>query len=156
MKTKQLEGVIAHAKLLAGHYGQPTVTPGLLLIALMDYTDDDGSHCLARALLDRLGVNLPSVRIQVSQGWQQYVSAEKRGDKVDFDSDANVLFEDASNQRRQLGHVGYLDTEHLLLAIIRKNSMHASHILSEAGVHHDFAVFQLLDLIEDRGLSGAA
>ncbi|HLD41267.1 MAG TPA: ATP-dependent Clp protease ATP-binding subunit, partial [Candidatus Omnitrophota bacterium] len=87
---------------------------------------------VAAAVLEKMGLNLQTIRLEVEKVVQPGPSTQILGD-IPFTPRAKKALELAAEEARALGH-NYIGTEHILLGIIREGESVASQVLLNLGL----------------------
>ncbi len=90
---------------------------------------------VAAAVLEKMGVDLQTIRLEVEKVVQPGPTTQILGD-IPFTPRAKKALELAAEEARALGH-NYIGTEHILLGIIREGESVASQVLLNLGMDLD-------------------
>ncbi len=90
---------------------------------------------VAAAVLEKMGLDLQTIRLEVEKVVQPGPSTQILGD-IPFTPRAKKALELAAEEARALGH-NYIGTEHILLGIIREGESVASQVLLNLGLDLD-------------------
>ena len=140
-KTEKANQVITLAQEEARRLGHNFVGTEQILLGLIE----DGTGVAAK-VLKSMGVNLKDTRIEVEKiigCGSGFVPV-----KIPFTPRAKRLLELSSKEARQLGH-NYIDTEHLLLGLIREGEGVAARVLKNLGVDLSKVRTQVIRILEE-------
>lgn len=132
--TKQSKNVLHLAQEEATRWKHDTIGTEHILLGLIKEND-----CTASRVLKALNVNSKKIEIQI----EELVGEGENGKLVfSFSPIAKQVIELAGEESNKLGH-NYIDTEHILIALIRKDEGVAAQILKNLSINLE----QILRLI---------
>src|SRR6185369_6957519 len=129
LTIKTRESLVA-AQDLAARTGQPEMRPEHILAALL--TQEGG---LVGALLSKLGADPRRVQAALQQEIDR-LPKQQGGIEVGLSRQARELIE-AAEREAETFKDEYTSTEHLVLALTKRDFGPASRVLKDAGVTHD-------------------
>jgi len=100
---------------------------------------------VAAAVLQKLGLSLESIRLEVEKLVQPGPTTQIQGD-VPFTPRSKKALELAAEEARALGH-NYIGTEHLLLGLIREGEGVASQVLLNLGLDLNRVRSEIMELL---------
>jgi ATP-dependent Clp protease ATP-binding subunit ClpC len=100
---------------------------------------------VAAAVLQKLGLSLESIRMEVEKLVQPGPATQIQGD-VPFTPRSKKALELAAEEARSLGH-NYIGTEHLLLGLIREGEGVASQVLVNLGLDLNRVRSEIMELL---------
>ncbi|MFC1674498.1 ATP-dependent Clp protease ATP-binding subunit [Candidatus Omnitrophota bacterium] len=125
--TERARKVIILAKEEARRFNHDYIGTEHILLGLI--REGEG---VAAAVLEKLGVSLENIRLEIEKLVQPGPSTQIIGD-IPFTPRAKKALELAAEEARSLGH-NYIGTEHLLLGLIREGEGVASQVLMNLGM----------------------
>jgi ATP-dependent Clp protease ATP-binding subunit ClpC len=125
--TERARKVIILSKEEARRFNHDYIGTEHLLLGLI--REGEG---VAAAVLEKLGLSLETIRIEVEKLVQPGPSTQILGD-IPFTPRAKKALELAAEEARNLGH-NYIGTEHMLLGLIREGEGVASQVLINLGL----------------------
>ena len=125
--TERARKVIILAKEEARRFNHDYIGTEHILLGLI--REGEG---VAAAVLEKMGLNLQTIRLEVEKVVQPGPSTQILGD-IPFTPRAKKALELAAEEARALGH-NYIGTEHILLGIIREGESVASQVLLNLGL----------------------
>lgn len=125
--TPEARKVIVHARGEATSFGHNILGNEHLLLGLLSV--EEGK---AAKVLSKMGLTLPETRKQILETVGRGTGG-KAQDDLPFTTQAKNSLEKAFREALALGHT-HIDTEHLLLGLLRQNEGTAADILSAAGL----------------------
>ena len=125
--TERARKVIILAKEEARRFNHDYIGTEHILLGLI--REGEG---VAAAVLEKMGLDLQSIRLEVEKVVQPGPSTQILGD-IPFTPRAKKALELAAEEARALGH-NYIGTEHILLGIIREGESVASQVLLNLGL----------------------
>jgi len=136
--TQRARKAIFLAQQEAGRLGYNHVGPEHLLLALIREED-----CVAAQLLERLGVDLGTVRVEVMGKLSR--GHDHLGDDMQLTSEAKQAIDLAFDEGKRLKD-DWIGTEHLLLGLAREPGGLASRVLKRLGADPPTILKQLRNL----------
>jgi ATP-dependent Clp protease ATP-binding subunit ClpC len=124
--TARVLRVITFAEEQAARHGQPDIGPEHLLLGLLREKDSVGTR-----LLERLGVNLRSLRGEVERG--AVCGDVRTGSDLQLSPGGQRVIDFADEESRRLDN-RYIGTEHILSGLLRDEDGIAARALADAGV----------------------
>jgi ATP-dependent Clp protease ATP-binding subunit ClpC len=128
--TERARKVIILAKEEARRFNHDYIGTEHLLLGLV--REGEG---VAAAVLQKMGVSLENIRLEIEKLVQPGPSTQMIGD-IPFTPRAKKVLELAAEEAHALGH-NYIGTEHLLLGLIREGEGVASQVLMNLGLSLD-------------------
>ncbi|HAH22004.1 MAG: hypothetical protein A2Y00_07955 [Omnitrophica WOR_2 bacterium GWF2_43_52] len=128
--TERARKVIILAKEEARRFNHDYIGTEHILLGLI--REGEG---VAAAVLEKMGVDLQTIRLEVEKVVQPGPTTQILGD-IPFTPRAKKALELAAEEARALGH-NYIGTEHILLGIIREGESVASQVLLNLGLDLD-------------------
>ena len=125
--TERARKVIILAKEEARRFNHDYIGTEHILLGLI--REGEG---VAAAVLEKMGMDLQTIRLEVEKVVQPGPSTQILGD-IPFTPRAKKALELAAEEARALGH-NYIGTEHILLGIIREGESVASQVLLNLGL----------------------
>jgi ATP-dependent Clp protease ATP-binding subunit ClpC len=125
--TERARKVIILAKEEARRFNHDYVGTEHLLLGLV--REGEG---VAAAVLQKMGISLENIRIEIEKLVQPGPSTQVLGD-IPFTPRAKKVLELSAEEARSLGH-NYIGTEHLLLGLIKEGEGVASQVLLNLGL----------------------
>ena len=125
--TERARKVIILAKEEARRFNHDYIGTEHILLGLI--REGEG---VAAAVLEKLGLDLQTIRLEVEKVVQPGPATQILGD-IPFTPRAKKALELAAEEARSLGH-NYIGTEHILLGIIREGESVASQVLLNLGL----------------------
>ena len=125
--TERARKVIILAKEEARRFNHDYIGTEHILLGLI--REGEG---VAAAVLEKLGLDLQTIRLEVEKVVQPGPTTQILGD-IPFTPRAKKALELAAEEARSLGH-NYIGTEHILLGIIREGESVASQVLLNLGL----------------------
>ena len=104
--------------------------------------------------LTSMGINLDEMRQAVQDSIGRGAQPPRESEHIPFSPQAKKALELSLREANQLGH-NYIGTEHILLGVIREGGG-AAQLLAGAGVDHDRARRQVIELLHGRREAGSA
>jgi len=147
--TERARKVVLLAKEEAKRFNHDYIGTEHLLLGLI--REGEG---VAAAVLQSLGLNLESIRMEIEKLVQPGPSTVVSGD-VPFTPKAKKVIELAMEEARSLGH-NYIGTEHLLLGLIREGEGIASQALINLGLDLTKVRRAVMELLGSSGPGGPA
>ncbi len=138
--TERARKVIVLAKEEARRFNHDYIGTEHLLLGLI--REGEG---VAAAVLQKLGLSLESIRLEVEKLVQPGPSTQIQGD-VPFTPRSKKALELAAEEARSLGH-NYIGTEHLLLGLIREGEGVASQVLLNLGLDLNRVRSEIMELL---------
>lgn len=138
--TERARKVIVLAKEEARRFNHDYIGTEHLLLGLI--REGEG---VAAAVLQKLGLSLESIRLEVEKLVQPGPSTQIQGD-VPFTPRSKKALELAAEEARSLGH-NYIGTEHLLLGLIREGEGVASQVLLNLGLDLNRVRNEIMELL---------
>src|SRR3989338_5159347 len=100
---------------------------------------------VAAAVLQKMGLNLETIRLEVEKLVQPGPTTQVLGD-IPFTPRSKKALELAAEESRSLGH-NYIGTEHLLLGLIREGEGAASQVLLNLGLDLNKVRNEIMELL---------
>ncbi|MDD5019098.1 MAG: ATP-dependent Clp protease ATP-binding subunit [Candidatus Omnitrophica bacterium] len=138
--TERARKVIVLAKEEARRFNHDYIGTEHLLLGLI--REGEG---VAAAVLQKLGLSLESIRLEVEKLVQPGPSTQIQGD-VPFTPRSKKALELSAEEARSLGH-NYIGTEHLLLGLIREGEGVASQVLLNLGLDLNRVRNEIMELL---------
>jgi ATP-dependent Clp protease ATP-binding subunit ClpC len=138
--TERARKVIVLAKEEARRFNHDYIGTEHLLLGLI--REGEG---VAAAVLQKLGLSLESIRLEVEKLVQPGPTTQIQGD-VPFTPRSKKALELAAEEARALGH-NYIGTEHLLLGLIREGEGVASQVLLNLGLDLNRVRSEIMELL---------
>jgi ATP-dependent Clp protease ATP-binding subunit ClpC len=138
--TERARKVIVLAKEEARRFNHDYIGTEHLLLGLI--REGEG---VASAVLQKLGLSLESIRLEVEKLVQPGPATQIQGD-VPFTPRSKKALELAAEEARSLGH-NYIGTEHLLLGLIREGEGVASQVLLNLGLDLNRVRSEIMELL---------
>lgn len=138
--TERARKVIVLAKEEARRFNHDYIGTEHLLLGLI--REGEG---VAAAVLQRVGLSLESIRLEVEKLVQSGPSTQIQGD-VPFTPRSKKALELAAEEARSLGH-NYIGTEHLLLGLLREGEGVASQVLLNLGLDLNRVRSEIMELL---------
>lgn len=138
--TERARKVIVLAKEEARRFNHDYIGTEHILLGLI--REGEG---VAAAVLQKLGLSLESIRLEVEKLVQPGPSTQIQGD-VPFTPRSKKALELAAEEARSLGH-NYIGTEHLLLGLIREGEGVASQVLLNLGLDLNKVRTEIMELL---------
>ncbi|MDO8663018.1 MAG: ATP-dependent Clp protease ATP-binding subunit [Candidatus Omnitrophota bacterium] len=151
--TERARKVIILAKEEARRFNHDYIGTEHILLGLI--REGEG---VASAVLQKLGLSLENIRLEVEKLVQPGPSTQIIGD-IPFTPRAKKSLELAAEEARSLGH-NYIGTEHLLLGLIREGEGIASQVLLNLGLDLNTVRNEVMELLGSalpgaQGMAGA-
>lgn len=142
--------VIRTAGQFARTFEEDKICPELLLLAMLTH-----ANCIGNRALSTVITNIPAFRVKIAQGLGTPPFG-KIGPEHDvpFDTETYRVFDNAELEMKRLGHGGTIDTEHLLLGMVKLTGSRSQIMLTEVGMDMARAEEEVLRAIETAGLAG--
>jgi len=149
--TERARKVIVLAKEEARRFNHDYIGTEHLLLGLI--REGEG---VAAAVLQKMGLGLESIRLEVEKLVQPGPATQMQGD-VPFTPRSKKALELSAEEARSLGH-NYIGTEHLLLGLIREGEGVASQVLVNLGLDLNRVRTEVMELLGSAtpGYGGAA
>lgn len=138
--TERARKVIILAKEEARRFNHDYIGTEHLLLGLI--REGEG---VAAAVLQKLGLNLENIRLEVEKLVQPGPATQVLGD-IPFTPRSKKALELAAEEARALGH-NYIGTEHLLLGLIREGEGAASQVLINLGLDLNRVRNEIMELL---------
>jgi len=138
--TERARKVIILAKEEARRFNHDYIGTEHILLGLI--REGEG---VAAAVLQKMGVSLENIRLEVEKLVQPGPSTQIIGD-IPFTPRAKKALELAAEEARALGH-NYIGTEHLLLGLIREGEGIASQVLLNLGMDLNTVRSEVMELL---------
>ena len=138
--TERARKVIILAKEEARRFNHDYIGTEHILLGLI--REGEG---VAAAVLQKLGVSLENIRLEVEKLVQPGPTTQIIGD-IPFTPRAKKALELAAEEARSLGH-NYIGTEHLLLGLIREGEGVASQVLLNLGLDLNRVRNEVMELL---------
>lgn len=138
--TERARKVIVYAKEEARRFNHDYIGTEHLLLGLI--REGEG---VAAAVLQKLGVDLETIRIEVEKLVQPGPQTQVLGD-IPFTPRAKKALELSAEEARSLGH-NYIGTEHLLLGLVREGEGMAYRVLLNLGLDLNRLRNEVLELL---------
>ncbi len=138
--TERARKVIILAKEEARRFNHDYIGTEHILLGLI--REGEG---VAAAVLQKMGVSLENIRLEVEKLVQPGPSTQIIGD-IPFTPRAKKALELAAEEARSLGH-NYIGTEHLLLGLIREGEGIASQVLMNLGMDLNSVRNEVMELL---------
>jgi ATP-dependent Clp protease ATP-binding subunit ClpC len=148
--TERARKVIVLAKEEARRFNHDYIGTEHLLLGLI--REGEG---VAAAVLQKVGLSLESIRLEIEKLVQPGPSTQILGD-IPFTPRSKKSLELAAEEARALGH-NYIGTEHLLLGLIREEEGVASQVLLNLGLDLNRVRSEIMEILGSvtPGLGGA-
>jgi ATP-dependent Clp protease ATP-binding subunit ClpC len=148
--TERARKVIILAKEEARRFNHDYIGTEHILLGLI--REGEG---VASAVLQKLGVSLENIRLEIEKLVQPGPTTQIIGD-IPFTPRAKKALELAAEEARALGH-NYIGTEHLLLGLIREGEGIASQVLLNLGLDLNSVRNEVMELLGSAipGMAGA-
>ncbi|MFA5155796.1 MAG: ATP-dependent Clp protease ATP-binding subunit [Candidatus Omnitrophota bacterium] len=149
--TERARKVIILAKEEARRFNHDYIGTEHILLGLI--REGEG---VAAAVLQKLGVSLENIRLEIEKLVQPGPTTQIIGD-IPFTPRAKKALELAAEEARSLGH-NYIGTEHILLGLIREGEGVASQVLLNLGLDLNRVRSEVMELLGSAlpGMSGGA
>ncbi|MCM8799262.1 MAG: ATP-dependent Clp protease ATP-binding subunit [Candidatus Omnitrophica bacterium] len=138
--TERARKVIILAKEEARRFNHDYIGTEHILLGLI--REGEG---VAAAVLQKLGLNLQNIRLEVEKLVQPGPATQILGD-IPFTPRAKKALELAAEEARALGH-NYIGTEHILLGLIREGEGVASQVLLNLGLDLETVRNEVMNLL---------
>jgi len=138
--TERARKVIVLAKEEARRFNHDYIGTEHLLLGLI--REGEG---VAAAVLQKMGLGLESIRLEVEKLVQPGPSTQMQGD-VPFTPRSKKALELSAEEARSMGH-NYIGTEHLLLGLIREGEGVASQVLINLGLDLNRVRTEIMELL---------
>ena len=138
--TERARKVIIYAKEEARHFNHDYIGTEHLLLGLVK--EGEG---VAAAVLQKLGVDLETIRIEVEKLVQPGPETQVMGD-IPFTPRSKKALELAAEEARALGH-NYIGTEHLLLGLVKEGEGMAYRVLLNLGIDLDRLRMEIMEIL---------
>ena len=138
--TERARKVIVLAKEEARRFNHDYIGTEHLLLGLI--REGEG---VAAAVLQKMGLSLESIRLEIEKLVQPGPSTQILGD-IPFTPRSKKSLELAAEEARALGH-NYIGTEHLLLGLIREGEGVASQVLLNAGLDLNRVRSEIMEIL---------
>jgi ATP-dependent Clp protease ATP-binding subunit ClpC len=138
--TERARKVIILAKEEARRFNHDYIGTEHLLLGLI--REGEG---VAAAVLQKMGLNLETIRLEVEKLVQPGPTTQVLGD-IPFTPRSKKALELAAEEARALGH-NYIGTEHLLLGLIREGEGAASQVLMNLGLDLSKVRNEIMELL---------
>ncbi|MFH1621666.1 MAG: ATP-dependent Clp protease ATP-binding subunit [Candidatus Omnitrophota bacterium] len=138
--TERARKVIVLAKEEARRFNHDYIGTEHLLLGLI--REGEG---VAAAVLQKMGLGLESIRLEIEKLVQPGPSTQILGD-IPFTPRSKKSLELAAEEARALGH-NYIGTEHLLLGLIREGEGVASQVLLNAGLDLNRVRSEIMEIL---------
>jgi len=138
--TERARKVIIYAKEEAKQFNHDYIGTEHLLLGLVK--EGEG---VAAAVLQKLGVDLETIRIEVEKMVQPGPETQVIGD-IPFTPRSKKSLELAAEEARALGH-NYIGTEHLLLGLVREGEGMAYRVLLNLGIDLDRLRMEVMEIL---------
>jgi ATP-dependent Clp protease ATP-binding subunit ClpC len=138
--TERARKVIVLAKEEARRFNHDYIGTEHLLLGLI--REGEG---VAAAVLQKVGLSLESIRLEVEKLVQPGPATQIQGD-VPFTPRSKKALELAAEEARSLGH-NYIGTEHLLLGLLREGEGVASQVLLNLGLDLNRVRSEIMELL---------
>ncbi len=138
--TERARKVVILAKEEARRFNHDYIGTEHILLGLI--REGEG---VAAAVLQKLGVSLENIRIEIEKLVQPGPATQIIGD-IPFTPRAKKALELAAEEARSLGH-NYIGTEHLLLGLIREGEGVASQVLLNLGLDLNAVRNEIMELL---------
>ncbi|MDD5155691.1 MAG: ATP-dependent Clp protease ATP-binding subunit [Candidatus Omnitrophica bacterium] len=138
--TERARKVIILAKEEARRFNHDYIGTEHILLGLI--REGEG---VAAAVLQKMGVSLENIRLEVEKLVQPGPATQIMGD-IPFTPRAKKALELAAEEARALGH-NYIGTEHLLLGLIREGEGVASQVLLNLGLDLDRVRNEVMEIL---------
>ncbi|MGA2775676.1 MAG: ATP-dependent Clp protease ATP-binding subunit [Candidatus Omnitrophota bacterium] len=138
--TERARKVIILAKEEARRFNHDYIGTEHILLGLI--REGEG---VAAAVLQKMGVSLENIRLEIEKLVQPGPSTQIIGD-IPFTPRAKKALELAAEEARSLGH-NYIGTEHLLLGLIREGEGIASQVLLNLGMDLNSVRNEVMELL---------
>jgi ATP-dependent Clp protease ATP-binding subunit ClpC len=138
--TERARKVIVLAKEEARRFNHDYIGTEHLLLGLIH--EGEG---VAAAVLQKLGLSLESIRLEVEKLVQPGPSTQILGD-IPFTPRSKKSLELAAEEARALGH-NYIGTEHLLLGLLREGEGVASQVLMNLGLDLNTVRSEIMEIL---------
>jgi len=138
--TERARKVIILAKEEARRFNHDYIGTEHILLGLI--REGEG---VAAAVLQKMGLSLETIRLEVEKLVQPGPSTQILGD-IPFTPRAKKVLELAAEEARSLGH-NYIGTEHILLGLIREGEGVASQVLMNLGLDFERARNEVITLL---------
>ncbi len=138
--TERARKVIIFAKEEARHFNHDYIGTEHLLLGLVK--EGEG---VAAAVLQKMGVDLETIRIEVEKLVQPGPETKVMGD-IPFTPRSKKALELAAEEARGLGH-NYIGTEHLLLGLVKEGEGMAYRVLLNLGIDLDRLRMEIMEIL---------
>lgn len=129
--TKQARQVMLHAEDWAIRLNSLNISPEHILLGLLENGDT-----LAFQILERLGVDIQGLKAELESQLRTQASAHSPIGSPTLTSSAKQVLVRAVNEARSMGH-SHIDTEHLLLGLLKEGQGLAAKSLAQFGVRYE-------------------
>jgi len=146
--TDRARRVVELARHEARTLGDDHIGPEHILLGLIDEGQGVGTIALTS-----MGIDLDQMRQAVQDSIGRGTQRPPESGHIPFSPQAKKALELSLREADQLGH-NYIGTEHILLALIREGGG-AAQLLAGAGVDHDRARQQVVELLSGRREAGS-
>jgi ATP-dependent Clp protease ATP-binding subunit ClpC len=147
--TDRARHVVVLAQREARTLGHDDIGTEHILLGLID----EGAG-VATTALTSMGINLDEMRQAVLDSIGRGAEPPPESGHIPFTPEAKKVLELSLREASQLGH-NYIGTEHILLGLIREGGG-AAQLLAAAGVDHDRARQQVIELLFGHREAGSA
>jgi ATP-dependent Clp protease ATP-binding subunit ClpC len=138
--TERARKVIIYAKEEARHFNHDYIGTEHLLLGLVK--EGEG---VAAAVLQKMGVDLETIRIEVEKLVQLGPETKVMGD-IPFTPRSKKALELSAEEARALGH-NYIGTEHLLLGLVKEGEGMAYRVLLNLGIDLDRLRMEIMEIL---------
>jgi len=138
--TERARKVIIYAKEEARHFNHDYIGTEHLLMGLVK--EGEG---VAAAVLQKMGVDLETIRIEIEKLVQPGPETKVMGD-IPFTPRSKKALELSAEEARSLGH-NYIGTEHLLLGLVREGEGMAYRVLLNLGIDLDRLRMEIMEIL---------
>ncbi|MEW5894297.1 MAG: ATP-dependent Clp protease ATP-binding subunit [Candidatus Omnitrophota bacterium] len=138
--TERARKVIIYAKEEARHFNHDYIGTEHLLLGLVK--EGEG---VAAAVLQKMGVDLETIRIEVEKLVQLGPETQVMGD-IPFTPRSKKALELAAEEARSLGH-NYIGTEHLLLGLVKEGEGMAYRVLLNLGIDLERLRMEIMEIL---------
>ncbi len=138
--TERARKVIIFAKEEARHFNHDYIGTEHLLLGLVK--EGEG---VAAAVLQKMGVDLETIRIEIEKLVQPGPETQVMGD-IPFTPRSKKALELSAEEARALGH-NYIGTEHLLLGLVKEGEGMAYRVLLNLGIDLDRLRMEVMEIL---------